>query len=553
MALELKPSSQWWYARFLVNGKLRRVNLGVKTEGKRPRSMTEEGDLSFERSRGKAMAAHEMVMKDVQSNKTAEELAQRVMEIKIGSRVESVPLKAIADTWAALPRKKAPSRQYMTTQCEKLDRFSAFIRRSYPGVSDLAEVQSEHIQTFLKSEEDRGVSARTWNIMLSLLKGVFRKLEPGADAYRRCLLQTPERTEDTVHRQPFTAEEISAVLDAAQSDALVRPLIVTAFCTAMRRGDCALLQWHNVDLSSNFITVRTNKTGETAEIPILPPLQKELELAAHRTDGNRTSFVFSAAAAVYRRNPRMLDRRLKSVLLHSGFVDETDLHRLQKRSKTGKPSELKELPQSEIQERGFKAIESMSMSENKRTTMREIFRSYLGGNGLSVVAKQLAISKSTVSLHLHEIEKATGASIIRWKAASLPERVRGTIHSNKGDTPRLKRGSLRGWHSFRTTFITLALSAGMPMELVRKITGHQSVDIVLKHYFKPGREQFRDALMKVMPAMLVDGHRSPKEEMREILANTSAISWKRDKERLEQLLCADQASGTPVIGKAING
>jgi hypothetical protein len=48
----------------------------------------------------------------------------------------------------------------------------------------------------------------------------------------------------------------------------------------------------------------------------------------------------------------------------------------------------------------------------------------------------------------------------------------------------LRRASIRDFQSFRVTWITLALSAGVPMELVTRVTGHQTVDVVLKHYFR---------------------------------------------------------------------
>lgn len=41
-----------------------------------------------------------------------------------------------------------------------------------------------------------------------------------------------------------------------------------------------------------------------------------------------------------------------------------------------------------------------------------------------------------------------------------------------------------------------------PVELVRRVTGHATVEVVLKHYFRPDREQFRAALVGSMPAVL---------------------------------------------------
>ena len=42
-------------------------------------------------------------------------------------------------------------------------------------------------------------------------------------------------------------------------------------------------------------------------------------------------------------------------------------------------------------------------------------------------------------------------------------------------------------HSFRVTWITLALAAGVPLELVQRVTGHRTVEVVMKHYFRQGR------------------------------------------------------------------
>jgi hypothetical protein len=86
-------------------------------------------------------------------------------------------------------------------------------------------------------------------------------------------------------------------------------------------------------------------------------------------------------------------------------------------------------------------------------------------------------------------------------------------------TPEAMRSSaaIRGWHSFRVAFVTRALAAGMPEELVRRVTGHTAVDIVRRHYFKPGREEFRREFEKAMPRMLMNGAKSRDEQLREIV------------------------------------
>ena len=113
---------------------------------------------------------------------------------------------------------------------------------------------------------------------------------------------------------------------------------------------------------------------------------------------------------------------------------------------------------------------------------------------------------------------------------------RGEIHVARKEG--LRRASVRDFHSFRVTWVTLALTAGVPLELVQKVTGHKTTDIVLKHYFQPGQEAFRQALQSAMPKLLTNGQKSPKDEMREILAGMTVKTWKKDKARMEELIAA---------------
>jgi hypothetical protein len=43
------------------------------------------------------------------------------------------------------------------------------------------------------------------------------------------------------------------------------------------------------------------------------------------------------------------------------------------------------------------------------------------------------------------------------------------------------------------------------MELVRRVTGNKAVDVVLKHYFRPGREVFKKTILASMPVLMLAG------------------------------------------------
>ena len=84
----------------------------------------------------------------------------------------------------------------------------------------------------------------------------------------------------------------------------------------------------------------------------------------------------------------------------------------------------------------------------------------------------------------------------------------------------------------------------MPLQVVQCVTGHPTVAVVMKHYFRPGRGDFRTAIFKAMPKMLADGgQRSVKEQLRVIVERTSARTWQQDGGRLLNMIAADNDPG----------
>lgn len=102
------------------------------------------------------------------------------------------------------------------------------------------------------------------------------------------------------------------------------------------------------------------------------------------------------------------------------------------------------------------------------------------------------------------------AKLYQRKNFGISWRVKQVLKAAKIKTDlecddRIQNATIKGFHSLRTTWITMALSAGVPMELVRRVTGHSTVEVVLKYYFRPDREAFRNALETAMPALLTQG------------------------------------------------
>lgn len=106
------------------------------------------------------------------------------------------------------------------------------------------QVQSPIARAFLKSEQARG-AAKTYNNILIFLRSCFESLKDEAGIAKNPFAGTPTREEDTVFRKPFSTEELAAIVTATKSDPFIYPIVVTAICTVMRRGDGCLLQRSN--------------------------------------------------------------------------------------------------------------------------------------------------------------------------------------------------------------------------------------------------------------------------------------------------------------------
>lgn len=278
MPLELQRGrSKWWYGRFEVNGRNLCKNLGVEVKGVIPASLAQLGDTIFERSRAKAQAALEIIQLDAKKRSTAEELVQTIHEIRTGTRIESIPLGEAAPRWKALPRRRPLSDRYVSQAESWMTEFVAYVRRHYPSVREMADVQQSVGRAYFATVEARGVSGKTYNNILIFLRSCFEALKDEAGIPKNPFLGLPTKDEDTVFRKPYSEDDLAVIIKAAEADPFVYPIVITALCTAMRRGDCCQLRKTAVDLPGRFMMVKTSKTGELVQIPIFPLLQEVLE------------------------------------------------------------------------------------------------------------------------------------------------------------------------------------------------------------------------------------------------------------------------------------
>lgn len=533
--LETRKNSNWWYGRWAEQGKTVVRNLDIKIEGERPSERQPEGDRRYRQSRESAEVKLNQIARDALTRKHVEGLAQAIHEARTGHTLSTVPIAGIFDAWLTIPRRRGHLGANHTSFAKGVfTRFVNFLSARNPQATEMADVTHEMALTFLASERTRGVGGRTHNAVLSLMKGAFRHLRRQASITDNPFDEIVSRDEETVHRIPFTPEELRKILDAAREDDFCRPLIVTGICTAMRRGDVCQLCWADVDMGQRFINVKTSKTGALVSIPMFAMLYDELSKLPR--DGE---YCFPAQAAAYKRRPDIITDRLNRIFAAAGFAGDGG------EGCDGSDAPIKDaqpeaLTEEEILRRGRDSLTACTKFTRKvRERLLTIFERYMAGGSLNDIATEMEMSKGSASNYLKRIEDVVGFPVIRQQR---PESVaKAEVRSKKNAKTKnqrqgLKRVNQRGFHAFRASWVTLALTAGVPVDLVRKVTGHTTVETVMTHYFQPGREDFRKAIQSAMPTLLTGGAPTRDEQMLAILEGMTADNWRQERERLHEII-----------------
>lgn len=529
--VELRKSSKWWYGRWTEKGKPVTCNLDIRVEGRRPTDKDDLGDRRFRTSRETAQAKADQLARDSETRRHVEGLAQTIHKARTGHHVSSIPISGIMDAWLAIPRRRQNlSKAYVAGVKGVFKRFTNFMSAGFPDATEMSDVTHEMAQIFLASERARGVSGRTFNAALSVLKGCFKSLKRQAGIIDNPFDGIVSQDENTVHRIPFSPEELLAILEVVKDDDFCRPLITTGIWTALRLGDVCQLRWADVDMDSRFITVDTSKTGARVSIPLFPMLHDELAKLVRTSE-----YCFPEQAEVYQTRPDTINTFLGRVFAAAGFVDKDDSEETHGKE-PGKVEQPEEeiLSEAEMLRRGRDCIlATTDYADKVRANMLEIFEQYMAGGTLNSIREKLGLSKGGTSEYFKRIELVAGFTVIRSRRPKATVKTRALVHAKRQGLTRVNQ---RGFHAFRATWVTLMLTKGVPIDLVKKVTGHTTVDTVLTHYFQPGKEDFRRALEAAMPALLLTGAPTRDEQVLDIIKNISAKTLEQDQKRLLELL-----------------
>jgi integrase len=141
--------------------------------------------------------------------------------------------------------------------------------------------QSERLQSGkreLKTGEMAGNKPATINRHVATLKHMFTKAVEW-DMVEEEILKRVRRAkmleENNRRLRYLSKDECQALINAC--DPHLKPIVIMALNTGMRRGEILSLKWDNVDRENGFILLDHTKNGERREIPINATLRTTLE------------------------------------------------------------------------------------------------------------------------------------------------------------------------------------------------------------------------------------------------------------------------------------
>jgi integrase len=135
------------------------------------------------------------------------------------------------------------------------------------------------LEQFQTERLEKGNKPATINRLLATIKHMFTKAvewDMVEEATLKRVRKVKLLEENNRRLRYLSKEECQALIK--ESDKHLKPIVITALNTGMRRAETLNLRWENVDLNYNFILLEQpmTKNGERREIPINSTLRETL-------------------------------------------------------------------------------------------------------------------------------------------------------------------------------------------------------------------------------------------------------------------------------------
>ncbi len=129
----------------------------------------------------------------------------------------------------------------------------------------LFEITAQDIEHF-KMERQKEVSKSTVNRQMGVLRIIFNKAVAWGKLDKTPMKSVKFFQEPEGRLRFLEKDEITKLID--NCDKTLRPIVVLALHTGMRRGEIFNLQWQDIDFKRNIITLLDTKNGKPRKVPM---------------------------------------------------------------------------------------------------------------------------------------------------------------------------------------------------------------------------------------------------------------------------------------------
>lgn len=149
----------------------------------------------------------------------------------------------------------------------------AGLLKKFFGGKYLYEITSLDIEKF-KSARAKEVSPATVNRALAVLKSMFNRAIVWNKAEHNPCRAVKMFKENNQRLRFLEKEEINGLLENCSEH--LRPIVITALNTGMRKSEILKLKWRDIDIKRGIIHLLDTKNGEKREVPMNEITQKTI-------------------------------------------------------------------------------------------------------------------------------------------------------------------------------------------------------------------------------------------------------------------------------------
>lgn len=243
-----RPNSKYWWISY------------AGTDGKMYRESTrstkiKNAEALLHKRKAAVLEGRQPEIKKPIKNYSFHELTQEYrvwMSRQRSSKSKANLVKQLAEKFGALPLRKFNMMLLEQFQTERLH------KGNKPAT----------INRFIATIKHMFTKATDWNMVEETVLKSVRKVKLLEEKNRRLRFLSKDECQELIkHCSPY-----------------MKPIVIMALNTGMRKGEILTLKWSNVDTKHRFILLENTKNGERREIPINETLAKAIEGLPRRID-----------------------------------------------------------------------------------------------------------------------------------------------------------------------------------------------------------------------------------------------------------------------------